>query len=313
MQPSFKPIIKKKPAVIPPTMSAVSVNVKPGMVQVIRQPQRPQPQRMPIQQVQVQAPPPPASQPLSKAVSSRKELLKRTVKRQKTVQYLQLAASLDSLPRMQRLRDIGRGRSLIIIANGPSILEVELGKLRNQPNIDTLSINRPDERIWPTTYWSFFDQSQLTRNIDLWNGYQGIIFNSTSIKKQNEKSIQFMNIHEGFSLDLTKGLQIGRSSVYASMQIALWMNYDRVFIFGCDMCRVNDKLHFYGTNPDVKPDIRVDRFKGEAEFYDRAAAVLGDDAKRFYFCSSYNKWPFVDKYSQLDHTTAVEFILNQDT
>jgi hypothetical protein len=109
---------------------------------------------------------------------------------------------------------------------------------------------------------------------------------------------------EGFSRDIVKGLHIGRSSVYASMQIALWMNYDHTFIFGCDMNPdgVNGQLHFYGVNPDVNPKNRADRFQLEAKYYESAAKVLTlEERSRFTFCSDYNPWSFVSEFNQASH------------
>jgi hypothetical protein len=96
------------------------------------------------------------------------------------------------------------------------------------------------------------------------------------------------------------------------MQTAFWMNYDKIYIFGCDMSKSADlkQLHFYGTNPDVKPSIRVQRFEREAEHYLVGAKQLTpQERKKFVFCSSYNKWPFVDHFEKLDHNIAVEHIL----
>jgi hypothetical protein len=168
--------------------------------------------------------------------------------------------------------------------------------------------------LWPTTYWTFFDISQLRRHEDIWNGYNGVIFNSTSIKRQKLTSLQLKNLGgQGFSKDLTKGIHIGRSSVYAAMQLAHWMEYDKVFIFGVDMNPegIDGKLHFYGVNPDVDPNKRKERFKNEAEFYEYAANILSDAEKaKYVFCSSANNWPFTNKYNKLRHEIAVQQILD---
>jgi hypothetical protein len=230
------------------------------------------------------------------------------------VNYISRDIDAESLVKIKQIKNIGKDRMLVIIGNGPSINEVELHRFKNHPLIDTLSINKPDQRVWPTTHWAFFDFSQIRRHENLWNDYQGYIFNSTSIKRQKQKSMQFKNLGgQGFSFDLTKGIHIGRSSVYAAMQLGLWMNYCSIYIFGCDMDPegINGQLHFYGTNPDVDPQKRKERFKSEASFYEYAASVLSEeDKRRFTFCSSVNKWGFVDKYGKIRHETAVQHILD---
>lgn len=228
------------------------------------------------------------------------------------VKYTTRDITPDSLSKIRQLKNIGRNKILVMVGNGPTVGQVDLNKIRGMEKIDIMSINKPDPRIWPTTYWSFFDLSQLRRNEDLWNDYSGIIINSTGIKRQKENSLQIKNLGgKGFSRDLTKGLHIGRSSVFASMQIAAWLGYEKIYIFGCDMdpAGLNGQLHFYGVNPDVPPNIRKERFVKEAEFYDYAADILNEEErKKFYFCSAVNPWSFVNKFNKLDHISAIEHI-----
>jgi hypothetical protein len=259
--------------------------------------------------------PPPA--PANAAVSQ-KGLRKRGLRQKTQVKYITASVSPESIAKAQSLRNTGKGKVLVIIGNGPSILEVPLEKLKNHPKIDTLSINKPDERLWPTTHWAFFDGSQMRRHEALWTLYGGNIFNSTAIKKQKQKSIQFKNIGgKGFSRDVDKGIHIGRSSVFASMQIGMWMGYEHIYIFGVDMNPegMNGKLHFYGDNPDVEPDIRRKRFKDEAVHYDHAAAILTPaERSLFTFCTlGINPWDFVKEFNQMGHREAVAHILEHVT
>jgi len=241
-------------------------------------------------------------------VSDIRKKNKGKLKRVKTI-YQSKDPSPDSLSKIRALKNVGQGRILVIIANGPSISELDLTKLVMINNIDIMSINKPDPRLWPTTYWAFYDTSQYRRHRELISEYKGYILNSTAIVNVfNSKAMQFKNLGEmGFSLNAEKGIHIGRSSVYASMQVAHHMNYDKTFIFGCDMNPdgIGGKLHFYGDNPDVDPNVRGNRFKKEAEYYDWAGNQLNQDIrKKFYFCSSYNNWSFTNKFNHMDHKDA---------
>jgi hypothetical protein len=248
------------------------------------------------------------------ALATRQQLLKRRKAKNTPpkVKYLSAEPVPESLGKIGSIRKLGLKRILVIIGNGPSILEAPLEQLRDLPNVDVLTINKPDSRVWPTKYWAFFDHSQFVRHEDLWNSYEGYIFNSTSIKRQKASSMQFRNIGgKGWSRDLLKGLHIGRSSVFASMQIAMWMQYSHVYMFGVDMNPqgIDGKLHFYGQNPDVDPEVRKQRFFKEAEFYDFAADQLTEaERKMFTFCSSYNHHAFVSKFNKMSHRDAVEHI-----
>ncbi len=68
------------------------------------------------------------------------------------------------------------------------------------------------------------------------------------------------------------------------MQIAYWMNYDHIYLFGVDMnpAGIDGKLHFYGDNPDVEPSIRKDRFEKEATYYSHAAEILTEEERAKY-------------------------------
>lgn len=219
-----------------------------------------------------------------------------------------------SIRRVRELHNSCVGRVLVIIANGPSVLEVDTTKLLNNPRVDIMSINKPDSRVWPTKYWLFCDTSQLRRHHDLWTNYNGCIFNSTMITDSRPGTIFVKNIPGfGFSTDLTSGFHIGRSSVYAAMQVALWLGYDRIYIFGIDMGAVTvdgkEMLHFYGINLDCTIDSRKKRFVEEARYYEDAARTLPIETRqKFYFCSSYNQFKFLDRFNKLDHHAAIETI-----
>lgn len=248
-----------------------------------------------------------------KTAVSKPRIQKRELKTKKAnIKYITREASPESLIKIRGIQNKGLGRILVIVGNGPSITETPLEKLRGLSNVDILSINNPDSRIWPTSHWAFFDRSQLRRHESLWSSYKGMLFNSTAIKEQLPNSMQFKGLSGiGFSRDMTKGLYIGRSSVFASMQIAMWMNYNHVYIFGCDMNPdgIDGKLHFYGINPDVEPSLRAQRFAKEASSYEFAADNLNEhDRTRFTFCTDYNPWPFVDKFNRMSHKTAVDYI-----
>jgi hypothetical protein len=220
-----------------------------------------------------------------------------------------------SVRRIRELRNSCVGRILVIIANGPSVSEVDTTKLLGQPRIDIMSINRPDMRVWPTKYWLFCDISQLKRHNSLWSSYDGYIFNSTMILDSRPGTIFIKNKPGmGFSTDLTTGFHIGRSSVYAAMQVANWLGYDKIYILGIDMGAIKvdgkETLHFYGINPDCTSDNRKKRFAEEAKYYEDAVHILpAEIRKKFYFCSSYNNFKFLDQFNRVDHKMAISNIL----
>ena len=112
-----------------------------------------------------------------------------------TIKYI----TKDSVPashnKLLALRGRYSGRILIIVANGPSINEVDLPRLSSIAKADFMSINKPDDRIWPTEHWLFCDSSQFRRHQGLWSDCNGYIFNSTAIHQQKNTSMQIKNIN----------------------------------------------------------------------------------------------------------------------
>ena len=263
-------------------------------------------------------------QPIKKipAVSNKRHILGRRepklAERKKKIEnrYSQFSSKIT------KLKGIGRGRVLIMVACGPSIKEVQLDLLTRHPQIDFMVINKawgydksicPEGHgnIWPPKFWVFCDHSQYTRNKGAWESYKGTIINSAAIRsrKQNQIIIRHRG-GKGFSRDILKGYHIGRSTTYANMQVAFYMNYDKIYIFGLDMCQVGDDLHSYGKNPDVSDNNRMSRFQAEAEHYSFAATKLNaDERSKFTICSSYNPYPFADQFGRMDHKEAPKMIL----
>lgn len=224
--------------------------------------------------------------------------------------------------RITRIKDIGIGRVLVMIACGPSTKQAPLEKIIGHKLIDFMIINRaygfyknecPEkhQNIWPPKYWVMCDNSQYRRNTSAWSNYKGTIITSASVRERHPNHVIIRHRGgKGFSKDLMKGYYIGRSTTYANMQTALYMSYDRIYIFGIDMNEVDGQLHHYGVNPDVAPKNRKGRFAEEAKHYEFATQSLSKvEMKKFTFCSSYNPFPFVDKYGRLDQKEAPDKIL----
>jgi hypothetical protein len=214
--------------------------------------------------------------------------------------------------RLLSLRNIGTGRILIMIAAGPSVNEVDFTPIKNHKFIDTMCINKPHPQVWPATYWAFCDHTQYLRNEEKWREYStGLIINSPNVTARKANQILIKVRHgKGFSQNIADGYHIGRSSTYANMQTALFMNYDKIYVFGVDMCEVNGQLHYYGNNPDVAPDNRKGRFTHEADNYLHAAQALSPEIRgKFIFCSTYCPWKFMEFFTRLDQKIAIEEIL----
>lgn len=210
------------------------------------------------------------------------------------------------------LKNKGVGKILVMIACGPSVREAsDLERLKGHPRVFTMAINKPQPPLWPTDAWAFCDHTQYNRNKNEFDNYKGMLINSSSIKvrKSNQTLIRAKQ-GRGFSFDLTNGFYIGRSTTYTNMQTALYMGFEKIFLFGVDMCEVDGKLWSYGVNPDVSAKNRIQRFNLEAEHYQYAANALQEHIrKKFYFCTTYNPFPFIREFNRRDQKTVVSEIL----
>lgn len=210
----------------------------------------------------------------------------------------------------QSIKGVGINKILLIIGNGPSHKEAPLTELLNIDNIDIMSINKPDDRLWPTKYWLFCDNSQQRRHNHLWIPYNGIVINSSAVKETKPGCVKIKSLHgKGFSTNLHNGMFIGRSSVYSAIQVGIWMGYTHIYVFGCDMTSVNGKVYPWGTNPDISDNNRVSRFKHEAIHYDWLVDNISEHIKnKITFCTRYNPYDFIKKFENLDHIEAVNII-----
>ena len=206
----------------------------------------------------------------------------------------------------------GRGRFLVVVACGPSVGEVDFSGVGGCGLVDVMCVNKPFLPLWPCEFWMFCDNSQYRRNVEAFDGFGGVVLNSTNVRVRRGNQFVFRaRAGRGFCLDVAEGFHIGRSSTYAAMQVIAYMGYERVFLFGVDMCAVGGRLHHYGRNPDVSDENRRRRFAAEAESYDWAGRNLCESLRRrFFFCSSYNPWPFTGFFNRWDHRDAVPRILD---
>lgn len=298
-----KKVLPKAPTKIVKINNAINIRL-PSTLNIVRNTHK---TKMPIVQ-QVRSP---VSQPSKKQLSIPQIINKNRNQIQRTaVARTKIPIGSEDV-KVQKLKDTGVGKILVMVAPGPSILEADLTKLKDHPYIDIMCINKPQPPVWPSKFWAFCDHTQYTRNQDTWGSYEGIILNSPNVtaRKANQIIIRTKQ-GKGFSKDLSTGYYIGRSSTYANMQAAHYMNYDTVYIFGLDMAEVNGKLHSYGVNPDVSPENRKSRFAAEAEHYLFAGQNLPEDVrKKFIICSSYNPWDFCKYFGRLDQKIAVDTIL----
>ena len=198
------------------------------------------------------------------------------------------------------IRQMGIGKTLVIVANGPSHKEVKLEKLLGK--VDFMCINKPDERVWQPKFWAFSDSSQSDLFKKEIKEYNGLLVNTTSIAILKSNQVRLKpNTNPGFSLDIEKEIFIGRSTTYIGLQFGVYAKYEKIFIFGVDM-NLEGKPYPWGSNlAGVSDRERRDRFKAEQAHWDVGANTISQDIKnKIWLISKYNQWPFFKKFQTLD-------------
>lgn len=226
------------------------------------------------------------------------------------------ALTPQQLARVEALRGVGAGRTLVILGTGPSVNQAPIERLVDHPTIDLMSVNRPDERVHPTRYWAIGDPKPAIRYRARMLDYPGQALLSTATWLAGElPGAIYLNslAGKGWSRELTKGYFIGKSTVYANLQTAMWMGYEHTYCFGVDMRPDAEQLWCYGDNPDAVPERRRAIMAQEASHYAWAAehALSPGERARIVFCSEgVNPWPFLQSFPRLKPETAVDTILD---
>lgn len=212
----------------------------------------------------------------------------------------------------------GKGRTLVIVANGPSKKGADLERLVNHPEIDIAAINVPDQRVWPPKFWFISDFSQYRANARQFALYSRMRWGKIFLAGANVKGPACIQLagSDHFSLDPSAGVHVGGTTTNVSLQMALYWDYDRVFIFGLDMCSIDGKLYEWGHHKVFGPKFdhaRTKNFPHEAETLWAACDAMGKFRNRVTVCSRHNRWPFVARLNRLDEREAVDLILSSPT
>ena len=192
----------------------------------------------------------------------------------------------DNRDKVLSLKDIGVGRKLIIIASGPSVKRVNLEIARELPNVDCMTVNRPDDRVWPTKFWTFND-SPIYSKYKLYDNPKTQIISTQSVRLNHAIILKHAPDGFGFNYDITKGVVLNRSSTYAALQIAYYMNYDKVIVLGCDQGLDADG-RLYHNRFDFEfggQEKRVTKFDLEAKRFEQLCQY---DMSKFIFISDIN-------------------------
>jgi hypothetical protein len=154
--------------------------------------------------------------------------------------YLPFGYAKLNRKRLKQFHNIHKGKRGFIIANGPSLRNIDFNKLKDEITIgmNRIYLLKEDKGFLPTYLASIAIKTQLVQfnqdydNLEItcffpWN-YRG-----NMSKKSNQYFIKD-KFSPKFTYDLTKRIGSGKSVTYACIQIAFYMGFDEVYLIGKD-------------------------------------------------------------------------------
>ena len=206
-----------------------------------------------------------------------------------------------------KYRNWGIGKQLLILGNGPSLNRISVESVKSR-GLTCMGVNNIKDDFWQPEFWSVNDTQKALELKKQIGNYKGTIFSVLPKKTTLGEFIKLKNISTTqWSTDLSNGVVLGRSTVFLCLQVAFWMNFDKIFVAGIDMNpRESGNLHFYGTNTTIDPEKRKGRFINESVCYDNMIKSLSStDLEKITLCvKGINPWPFASK---LNNITPEEF------
>lgn len=154
---------------------------------------------------------------------------------------------------MKRWRDIREGKTVAILANGPSLAWYDFERV----TVDTIGMN--------DSFFSHWADWHVAVERDQWDQYPGVYR-----KKADERRLfvlgawpvgnviaplgpEAVRIGGPFSFDLEQGAVAGvngfGSVAYVALQLAVWMGYSHIYFLGLDLGPVGGAGHFHGDRP----------------------------------------------------------------
>lgn len=204
---------------------------------------------------------------------------------------------------IQHLKGTGKGKRIFLVGNGPSLNDMNLDLLENE---DSIAMNRI-ELIYPKTKWrptyyifcssncgdgrwgvewskSIIKASKEEKTQPLiWDKYKSIIENNSK-ESIDESTIYLKSFTENkigddscFSTNAEERLDKSGTSMNVALQLAYYMEYDEVYLIGCD------------SNWETATDTKNNKKGDINHFHPNYHAYIGDGSREFWRMNTTHK------------------------
>lgn len=174
-------------------------------------------------------------------------------------------------------KDLHSGKSVFILASGPSLARENLSPLQRRI---VIGLNR-SSLIFPNTHY------HCTMDERLFDEYEAVLRKTRYLFTFPERRfgipIRYIG-GQGFSHDLTEGIYSGYTVAYFALQVAVYMGFTTIYYVGLDLGHWQGNTHFFGTDWVSKNHEQTEfpRMRKSLEF---AAKHLAGSGVGVYNCS----------------------------
>ncbi|WP_207912340.1 exo-alpha-sialidase [Pseudobacteriovorax antillogorgiicola] len=188
-----------------------------------------------------------------------------------------------------RFKQIHQGKSLFIIASGPSIQDLDLSRLDRRM---TMGLNRSFLKYPNSYYHCMFDQRLFDQYQDQLQDHRCLFTlegRPWGVQMENRGA-------EGFSDDLSQGIYTGYTISYFALQLAIYMGFNQIFFLGLDLQNTSQKTHFFGFDYHSANHNNTE-FPKMITSFEKAAQYLKDKPVKVYNCSLQSQLHVFEKIS----------------
>lgn len=228
--------------------------------------------------------------------------------------------SKENRARLERFRDIHYGKKCFLVANGPSLNQMNLEILQNEITfgLNRIYVNFQNSSFRPKYYVAVNELvlDQFAQEISTLSMPRFVNWKKRHLFTSNQENLFFLksqlSINDHFSPEITKPFVFGGTVTFVALQIAFFMGIKRVIIVGLDHSyaekgipntveskkELSDMSHFHpnyfpaGTKWQI-PDLRrseVDYFVARKYFEKNGREIL--DATIDGKCTLFSKVDF---------------------
>ena len=186
------------------------------------------------------------------------------------------------------------GKRAFILANGPSVLNQDLSKLRNELVIGMNASILLDEKFkFFSKYYVISDHRFMTHPIKKDLGTKKLNKNTTRILRKELEELDMKSLNSrtcyiqaigknGFSENLKSGYFFGCTTTMLAIQLAYYLGCTEVYLLGCDLRYSTETPRFYEEeNPQLEDSFTSVQIYNIAN----ASVKFEQNGKKLFNCS----------------------------